>query len=77
MAASEEIRTGWLFWINSVASLASSFATLGAFGFAIWAYNYSSIPEQLAARFNSDIASLNEQMTDLRRERRSLADQLF
>lgn len=63
--------------INGFVSFLSSLATVGAFAFAIWAYHYSSIPEKLVEKFNSEIAALNEETTDIRRQKRLLEDQLL
>lgn len=62
--------------INSFVVFLSSLATFGAFCFAVWAYYYSSIPDQLVQKFNSEIAGLNEELVDMRREKRILETQL-
>lgn len=60
--------------LNAFVSFLSTLATVGAFTLAIWAYFYSSIPEELAAKFNSEISALNEELVDIRREKRSLEE---
>lgn len=63
--------------ISAFVTFLSALATFGAFCFAVWAYHYSSIPEQLVQKFNSEIAGLNEELVDMRKERRTLEEQLI
>lgn len=56
--------------------LLGAWATFGAFLLAMWAYFFSNIPEQLTQKFNNEIASLHEDVVDLKKEKRSLANDL-
>ncbi len=63
--------------LNSFVSFLSALATVGAFGLAIWIYNFTSLPEQLIQKFNSEISSLNEELVDMRKEKRTIESLLF
>ncbi len=54
---------------SAIFSLASSIATTAAFILALWAYFFSSLPEKLTEKFNSEIVGLNTQLTELRQEK--------
>lgn len=60
---------------SEICSIASSLATTAAFVLALWAYFFSSLPEKLTERFNSEIVGLNTQLTELRLERISIHQQ--
>ncbi len=64
-------------YTNAFVTFLASLATFLAFCFAIYAYYYSSIPEQLVSKLNSDIAVLNEEVIDMKREKRVISSQLL
>lgn len=58
------------------AELLAAIATFCAFCFAIYAYNFSSLPEEILNKLNSEIASKNEDLIDLKKKRRTAEDEL-
>jgi hypothetical protein len=55
-------------------STGSNLATVAVALLAFWAYFFTSLPDDLARQFRTEISDLNEQLVDLRRERRNLDD---
>lgn len=66
----------WFGYTSAFVTFLASLATFLAFCFAIYAYYYSSIPEQLVSKLNSDIAVLNEEVIDMKREKRLITEQI-
>lgn len=58
--------------LSTWANIAGGFSTLAAATVAIWAFFFSNIAEELTRQYNAEVAALNEQVVDLRRERRDL-----
>lgn len=61
---------------SEVFSIAGNLATVSVAVLAFWAYFFTSLPDDLARQFRTEISDLNEQLVDLRRERRALDEQV-
>jgi hypothetical protein len=57
------------------ANIAGGLGTAAAAGLAFWAYFFTDIAAELTKQYNAQVAELNEQLIDLRQERRAVQDQ--
>lgn len=58
---------------SALLSALSNLATVSAVALAFWAFFFTSVPDDVARQFRSEISDLNEQLVDMRQERRDLA----